>query len=172
MDWYVKYPIIKDLAFVVLVWLGSYRLPIFDFKVTDKANQLNIMSSIIGASISLAGFLIAALTIIVTYKLTTKDKKAIDTNLPTELVFVSRHYYRMIAVFRDAIIELLICTVFLYVVWASSDNITVTTANKAVVSGIMLVTLPIFRSLALLFKLLNLDKSTEDHRHLLEEEEY
>ena len=171
MDWYVKMPLVKDFIFLIVIWIASSQLSFIPFKLTNKDNQINLLSNIIGASVSLAGFLIAALTILVTFKLSAGAKTYQNAAKPSEMIFISRHYYNMMAVFRDAIIELLLSCLGLYIVWASSENLSIGIINRTVVTGIGLAVLPIFRSLMLLFRLLSLDKKKELNQYALEEDD-
>ena len=171
MDWYVNYALVKDFAFVGIVWLTVTKVSLIPFTLASKENQVNILSNLISAAVSLAGFLIAALTILITYKLTIKAKTYDEATSPSEMIFVGKHYYNMMAVFRDAIIELLILCLGLYILWASSDNFDAVIINRIVISGILLAVLPIFRSLMLLFRLLSLDKRVDQNHYNLVEED-
>ena len=157
IDKYLAYPIIFDLFLVVIVWLVSKNSNLIAFTLIDKLNQINILSNIIGTDVSLAGFILAALTIIVTFKSNIKTKKLEDSKSPLEMIFTSDHYTNIVTVFKQAIIEFTLCFTFLFIIWASSDHLNIWTINRVVVTGIIITTTTIFRSLFILFMILNMN---------------
>jgi hypothetical protein len=157
LDRYLAYPLFFDLCMVVCVWLMSKHLNFIPFSLVDKSNQIDILPNIIGTNVSLAGFILAALTIIVTFKSNLKAKGIEDSDSPLEMILTSRHYKSIVKVFKQAIIEFTICLTFLLIVWASSDNLSIWTINRVVVTGIILTSTTIFRSLYVLFMILKMD---------------
>jgi len=158
LDFYFRTPVVLDFAFAALVWLISKYKPFFHIKLTDKANQLNILSNLIGTNVSLAGFILAALTIIVTFKSNLKAKGIEETENALELILSSKHYERIVAVFKKALLEFVLCFVFLYFFWTLADNLSIETIFRIVITGIIITSLTIIRSLFILFIILNLEK--------------
>lgn len=159
MDWYIRHSLLKDGGLLLVIWLTATYFPFVTIAVPDKPNQLNIISNLISASVSLAGFIIAALTILVTYKLSVEAKAFEQSDSPISILFVSKHYRNMIKVYQIAIIELLAVCVFLYTTWSLSDSFSPMVINRTVGVSIVALLLPMFRSLMLLFRLLSLDNA-------------
>jgi len=158
VDTYFSYPILFDLVLVAIVWVSANSFSIINFNLVDKTNQINILPYIISADVSLAGFILAALTIIVTFKSNLKAKGIEDADNALEMIFSSKHYESIIKVFKKSLVEFVLCFIVLFFVWASTDNLSIKTINRIVVSGIVLTSLAIIRSLYILFVVLDLDK--------------
>lgn len=158
IDTYFSHAILLDILLATIIWLCSKYIPLIDFKLIDRANQIYILPYIISADVSLAGFILAALTIIVTFKSNLKAKGIEDAANALEMIFSSKHYESIIKVFRKSLIEFVICFILLFFLWTSSDNFSIHTINRIIVSGILLTSLAIIRSLYILFVILDLDK--------------
>lgn len=158
LDKYLAYPILCDLSIVSAIWYLSKNFALFNFVLTDKSNQINIIPYIISADVSLAGFILAALTIIVTFKSNIQSKRMNDATNALELIFSSKHYSKIVQVFRKSLVELVICFIFLFCAWLSTDNFSIATINRINVTGIIITTLAISRSLFILFMVLDLEK--------------
>lgn len=158
IDKYLAHPISFDIVIVAIIWYASNNFSIFDFILTDKTNQINIIPYIISADVSLAGFILAALTIIVTFKSNIQSKGMNDATNALELIFSSKHYSKIVQVFRKSLIELVLCFIFLFCAWLSMDNLSILTINRINVTGIIITTLAISRSLFILFMVLDMEK--------------
>lgn len=158
IDTYFSYPIISDLILAVIVWFCANHFSIFEFRLIDKTNQINILPYIISSDVSLAGFILAALTIIVTFKSNLKAKGIEDADNALEMIFSSKHYESIIKVFKKSLTEFVLCFIILFFVWASADNLSIRTINRIIISGILLTSLAIIRSLYILFVVLDLNK--------------
>ena len=157
-DVYLAYPIFFDSLLSIILWLCLKYLAIVDFRLIDKSNQLNIFPYIISADVSLAGFILAALTIIVTFKSNLKSKKIEDSENALELIFSSKHYDNIVKVFKNSMIEFILCFTFIFIIWTYEENFSINTINRVNVIGILITSLAIFRSLFILFHVLNLSK--------------
>lgn len=156
IDGYYKRPLIFDFIVLIAIWFLSNWFTIIRFKNSDQANSLSLISSLIGTMISLAGFILAALTIIVTFKSSLLAKGVDDANNALELIFSSRHYKSIVKVFKDSIIEFLIYSLLAYCIWQSYANFSVLILNRIVMSLIISISLNICRSLFMLFSILSL----------------
>ena len=116
IDKYLACPILCDFILASIVWLMTKNFSFFEFKLIDKTNQINILPYIISADVSLAGFILAALTIIVTFKSNLKAKGIEDSNDALEMIFSSKHYESIVTVFKKSLIEFIICFVFIFIV--------------------------------------------------------
>ena len=158
-DFYILRPILIDIIICALIWVIGTNLSLFEFKLTNKEIQISIMSSIIGTDVSLAGFILAALTIIVTFKSNIKTKGMEEATDALELIFSSSHYKAIKRVFKLAIIEFVLGFVVLYAVWASSENLSVQSLNLANVCGLFATSVISCRTLAVLFNVIDLDEN-------------
>ena len=158
MDRYFSYPIICDLVMALTFWFCSKHFHLIEFKLIEKSNQISLLPYIISADVSLAGFILAALTIIVTFKSNLKAKGIDESDNALEMIFSSKHYDSIVKVFKKSLIEFILCFVFMFIIWASADNFSIFTINRVNTIGILLTTLAIFRSLYILFVVLELSK--------------
>lgn len=158
LDFYFKMPIVIDVIIAAVIWSISKCKSLLTIKLTDKTNQLNILSNLIGTNVSLAGFILAALTIIVTFKSNLKAKGIEDSDNALELILSSKHYEKIVAVFKAALLEFVLCFIALYFFWTISDNLSIVTIFRVGITGIVLTALTIVRSLFILFVILRLEK--------------
>jgi hypothetical protein len=107
LDKYIKHPLLYDLIIVCLFILGKHILSSKNIiTITIPIDTLkSIVSDIISTTISLAGFILASLTIIVTFKDNINHKEiynkieAKKELTGMELLFTSKHYKRIVGVF-------------------------------------------------------------------------
>src|SRR5882724_7630666 len=108
IDFYLGKPLICDVIIIILLWIVSYQLPPFLInliKIPEKQIELNYISSLISISVTLAGFIIAALTILITVKSSLKARGYEDAENALEYIFSTKHYKSIIQVFINSIIE-------------------------------------------------------------------
>lgn len=162
LDFYFKMPVVIDILITAVIWFVSKYKPLFAIKLSDKTNQLNVLSNLIGTNVSLAGFILAALTIIVTFKSNLKAKGIEDSDNALELILSSKHYEKIVVVFKNALLEFVLCFIGLYFFWTISDNLSIATIYRVDITGIVLTALTIIRSLFILFVILRLEKHKRD----------
>lgn len=159
LDIYLKYPMLIDAFGIIIILIIWNFFKIIPFYFTDKATILNIVSSLIGTCISLAGFILAALTIIVTFRSNLKAKGVDDASNAMELIISSGYYNDIVKVYTGAIYEFLLVGFGLYFFWLSIDNISnLVIMTKAVMCGVIMTATPVFRSLWVLFSIIGLEK--------------
>jgi glycerol uptake facilitator-like aquaporin len=160
LDNYNKHPFVWDALITLSIWALSTKIEIYDFKYLDKDNQINLTSSIIENTVSLAGFILAALTIIVTFKSNIKAKNPDAAESPLELIFSSKYYSQIVSVFKSAITEFTIIFITLYLVWMYAENLSVTFLNFINLTTILLSALILVRTLTALFQVINLPEKS------------
>lgn len=158
LDNYLKIAISTDLTICTISWIISVYYPILQIVLKDKNTQLEILSNIISTNISLAGFILAALTIIVTFKSNLESKGVVIPSNALELIFSTKHYDNIVNVFKKALFEFTICFIFLYFSWVLSDNIKIINLYRINICGIIITSLTIVRSLFILSMILDLGK--------------
>lgn len=147
-----------DLVLSVIIWLMGRNLSFFQINLSLKEAQLGILSNIISTDVSLAGFILAALTIIVTFKSNIKVKSMDDASDSLELIFSSKHYPKIKRVFKLAIVEFCVLFVFLYCVWLLNENIELLDLSIVNVCALITSALIVLRTLAVLFYVIDLDE--------------
>lgn len=161
-DKYLAFPIGCDIILSGVIWWLSKYYPIFYITNINRANEINILPNIINTDVSLAGFILAALTIIVTFKSSLKVKGVEDATNALELIFSTHHYENIIGVFKKSLIEFIICFVLLFMAWSLEGNLSTNTIYRINITGIILTSFAIIRSLFILFVILGLSKHKEE----------
>ena len=157
-DLYISNPIIIDIIISIIIWILSVSFPLFEFQLEDRAHQVASLSHLIRTDVVLAGFILASLSIILSFRSNLKLKNVNDSKNAQELLFSSIHYNRIVVAFQKSLIELVLCFVFLFIISFSSDNFTIETINRFNVIGLFITSTTICRSLFILFKILELSK--------------
>lgn len=158
LDVYYRIPIFIDLLVVILVLLINSFWPILEINVTDSTLE-NILSSIIDTSVALAGFILAALTIIVTFKSNLKAKGIEEAKNAFEMILSSKHYLDIVKTFKSSIFELTCLFTISYIIWLIKGSFGINIKFNLAVSTIIILSLSIGRSLLLLFRILKLESN-------------
>jgi hypothetical protein len=154
VDNYLNYAFIIDLIIMTLIWIIN-NLSLIEIKYLDINNYIDILSNIICAAISLAGFILASLTIIVAIRSNIANKHPEHAKNPLELFFSIGTFTTIVKVFKISIIELIICFIVSYSIWLISKNLSLEIINKIVILLIYLMSLSTIRSLFVLFLLID-----------------
>lgn len=162
LDKYYKYPIVIDFIVTVIIWIVATKIHVIPFRLTEEDKLIDLLSSLIGTMISLSGFILAALTIIVTFKSSLRARGIEDSTNALELLFSSHHYKAIVKVFKDAIIEFILVAIAGYVLWQCHANLETETLNLYIALVIFLISTTTLRSLFMLFKILNLEHYRRD----------
>ncbi len=162
LDIYFRTPIFFDILFSILYLMISRKYTLFHFVYINSTDVSSLTSNLIGTSISLAGFLIASLTIIVTIKSNLLSKKLEESSSALELLFNSSNYKQIVSVFKKSIIELIIIVAVLYSIWTLNQNISHWLYNQILLCAISITVVSICRSLIILFKVLSLEHFVKD----------
>jgi hypothetical protein len=156
IDIYLNYAISIDFIIVCFIFITNKYFPVFPFRFIDKEQVLGYQSSLIGTAVSLAGFILAALTIIVTFKSSIKAKGYDDADDALEFFFSTDHYRSIVNVFKKSIAELVIIFLSLYFSWLTTENLSISTLNNIVISATLTMTLSVGRALLILYDILSL----------------
>lgn len=155
---YVEKPYIFDLIFSIII-VFIYQIDVGPtYILLDRSMLQNVLSNIIGTCVSLAGFMLAALTIIVTFRSNLKSKKIEESKGPIDFLFSSDQYPKIVSVFKSSIIEFSIIFILLYFFWISSNNISIQYLSLIIFISILTLASSLIRSLLVLFNILSLDK--------------
>lgn len=164
LDTYIKKPLLYDLLVILMVVVSSFCLnPCGKLNTPLKLENLNtILSNVINTSISLAGFVLASLTIIVTFKDNINHKEVSEkirekqALTGMELIFTSKHYKRIVGVFSWSCFIFLILFFLLTICSIFLDNLNFIAVFNIVVASVLLVTFTIFRCLLILHKIIQI----------------
>jgi len=159
LDFYYDNAIFVDVFIITSACFLSFYSPLFILVINKKESQIDLLSNLIGTNVSLAGFMLAALTIIVTFKANINVKRIEDSKHALELILSTSHYKKIVNVFRTAILELSILFLLLLSIWVFADEISVSTLFTINCSAIFTTSIAILRSLYILFKILSLENS-------------
>jgi hypothetical protein len=157
VDSYLQYALFIDIAVIGILWLLNSKVHLFEFEFKSKTEHLSLIENIIGASISLAGFILASLTIIVAIRSNILSKQPENSENPLELFFASGTYKAIVKVFKIAITELVLCFIVSYIITISSTNLENDFLFKSLIGLIYLVSVSTMRSLFVLFLLIDVD---------------
>ena len=150
LDFYLKFPLLIDFVFGILMCL------IFLYFKNDlceyvRENQENNLLNLISSNVSLAGFVIAALTIIITFKANTAYKKIEDIKTGIELIFNTSIYSHIIKVFIIAIFEYVLVFIILFVINIFSKAFNNFLFSSLLLSFLLISFLTTFRVIGVLF---------------------
>lgn len=166
IDFYLFNSLILDFFICFsIVFLPKY-LVIFELTLTQKNNQIEIISSLTSTLISLSGFILAAVTIISSIKANTVNSPKSSIKSSLNGLFSEENYMEIIKTFRKAIYEQIIACITLYLIWIYSDSLDIYCIANFGFCGIFIVFSTISRSLLILFKLIKIESlvgaNTED----------
>jgi hypothetical protein len=116
----------------------------------------SIITDLVATSISLAGFVLASLTIIVAFKdnLSLKDIASNQSGL--EILFASKHYKNIVGVFTGAVVIFLFHFLFLSVSKLFIGLFSKDVAIYVCLIPIITISLTVFRSVLILYSIIKL----------------
>jgi hypothetical protein len=158
IDVYLNWAIFVDfIALAIIIYMvNSFGL--LDISLSSREKNIDILSNIISTSISLSGFILASLTIIVAIRSNIKSKQPESAETPIELFFSAGNFHSIVHVFKIAIIELVFCFIASYLIWSFSDYFLTEGIFLINLSLIFLIAVSTIRSLFVLFLIIGLDK--------------
>lgn len=162
LDYYFKRPLLFDLIIVVIFFVGFYYNKFFVGINIVSGIFDNIISNIISTMVSFAGFIITALTVIVTVKSSLKIRNISDAKNGLELLLTSNNYRRIVGVFKYAVIELIIGLFIMYLIWVPYFLIPYYVYLFVVSCGIFIIMITIFRTVYVFFNIVFLEFETNE----------
>jgi hypothetical protein len=164
MDKYYSKPLPFDFV-IILLFCFVYWLLTSKHKI-ELVNDAELIKSfttdLINTSISLAGFVLASLTIIVTFKDNTTSKKINQTAEESqeatglELLFSSKHYSTIVKTFSTAVFLLLSGFVVLSLYKFFFAKLPLYIGDYLLIISILIIALSVFRCVLLLYKIIKL----------------
>ena len=163
IDFYFASPIFCDGIFVAIILLvdhyGKVALLRMGWKliqVLDTARETSYLSSIISTTVALAGFMVAALTIMITVKASLKARGFTDSGNALEYIFTTDRYKEIVGVFMHTIGELIIIL--------AAANISDLILSKFLFCATFTMATSIVRSVFIFFKVLKLENVKKQNK--------
>jgi len=157
-DAYINNSIFFDVLFAGIIVGVNFIPGLFTFHINDKKDNIDILSDIISASISLAGFILAALTIIVSMRSNIGNKPENQVRSPMELFFSDANYSKVLSAFQIAIVELTSIFILSYVIWISVANVDNELLFSILLALFFMIGSCVIRTLSILFMIINIDR--------------
>lgn len=164
IDGYLLKPIRYDIAIIATILIIECLIEYFFIKndlpllkIVDRVTEISFISSLISATVALAGFMVAALTIFVTVKASLKVRGIEDAENAMQIIFSTDHYKEILRIFKDTIVELIILLIVIYLGWMCSANFSDIVLSRLIFASVFAITMSISRSLYILFQVLDLE---------------
>jgi len=161
IDFYYKYPILVDCILATIIFILNFNFGFYEVEISS-IELVNIISNLIDTSVSLAGFILAALTIIVSFKSNLVAKNIDEASNPLELIFSSAYYGQIVNSFKSSILELTVLFFAMYSIWFLSNTLNSNLIFHSTIIGVFILFVSIMRSLMLLFKILTMNIRNKD----------
>nr|WP_121272490.1 hypothetical protein [Pedobacter schmidteae] len=158
-DFYLRFSFIADilLSVVLIFFLDKKELLL----IPENNILQTIYSNTISTSVSIIGFGLAVLTIIVTFKTNIKAKLS-DEDFEKlnglELILSSSHYKSIVRLFRKVLYEVTFIFIILNIFFVFQNNFIYNNLFYILIYSIISISFALLRTLIVLFKILNLDK--------------
>ncbi len=157
LNFYFKFPVILDFVVSTLICITMATLTYNEIGWEfDRKRLTSINSDLISTSISLAGFVLAALTIIVTFK---DNVKKGEQDSGKTVFFNSSRYFDLVKVFYGAALELLFIFILLTITKISDLFSFMGIEAYIILASLIIICSAVFRSLILLFQIIKLQKA-------------
>jgi hypothetical protein len=164
-DFYLDWPLICDALIALIVVLalhfGAKYVPL------DAISQETVLYNLAVTSITLAGFILTGLTIIVSLRANITVRGLKEARSGLELLFNSTHYEKVVRVFKQAIQYLVLGGVILFGTMFFAGNMTERHALLIAAVGLLEIVLAVWRCLRVLFAIVQLEvksrKQQEDN---------
>lgn len=135
LNFYLRRPLLYDLCIALAVFLLVQR---FGAGLTPRQNQENNILYLISVDASLSGFVIAALTILVTVKANTQYKAVDEMKEGVDFLFNTPLYKTLIKVFLLCIVEFVLIAFALFLLnFYYTDQVSATVASLFIAALLM-----------------------------------
>ena len=154
-DFYLEWPLFGDAiiagGLVFFLHKSAKYLPL------DASSPETVLNSLAGTAISLAGFILTGLTIIVSIRANLTAKGLNDIYSGVELLFNSSHYEKVVRVFKQAIQGLVVGAVIGYATMFFTERLTERHALLIGVVVLVEIGMAVWRCLFVLFAIIQLE---------------
>ena len=158
LDAYFRRPLLYDLIIVTTLSIAiHYLLKRYGVTLSISANDIkSSMTDVIATSISLAGFVLTSLTIIITFKENVSHKEASLKERGINLLLASKHYKTIVGIFTWAVV--IFISIFFVTATAKMlvDKISGSALFYLLLSSVLLTASTVLRSLWVLYRVIRL----------------
>ena len=159
IDFYLGYPVLTDLLTLIILQFLYFKKHT-NLTLGLKENELfEAMSNITNISVSLSGFILAALTIIIAFRANIRLKDPEESLNALELIFNTSHYRTITSVFRWSLIELCFWSILSHFTFIYHTFLNYSFFENVFVSTSIILFMALIRSLFTLFIIISLDHS-------------
>lgn len=152
---YFNYPFICDIIFISVIIILDYNYLILS-PILHKINLTNLPSNLITGSLTLLGFFITAITIIMSFQGSYKTKEKRDKNDGVGIFFSSKKQYgNLLKIFRSAVWIVFVIFLSLIILEAFGSNFPNKVRTYLIVSCFLLLVTAATRSLYTLHLVIN-----------------
>jgi hypothetical protein len=162
LNFYLKAPLRWDAFLSILATISAFLLK--SRLGIDAKDITSVQNSLASTAVSLAGFILTALTIIVTLRANLSYKGLEESSNGLELILNSWAYKKIVNIFKGAILELVLIALFLYATMLVSKQDSYEPYILSVSFGtLLLIALTVLRCLYVLFNLVELEITAREN---------
>lgn len=162
VDRYFKRPLIWDYSFAIVLSVGVMILYNKKLIVLPKEEYIiSIASDLSNVSLTLAGFILTLLTVLITFKSgskVTKDSNNENDSL-FELFFATDLYFQTVKHLKNCTKSLIVVTIIGYTFKLSLNQNCYYYIYFSNIFGLVIIILTLWRSLLILTRIINLQKT-------------
>lgn len=158
LDFYIKRPIFFDIIISILIVLiidKTCSKGYFCIKI-NRDTLGNLLNELVSSSVSIGGFIIAALTIILTLKDNLKAKEQTYPISALDVLFHSKHYKRIVRVFYWASLVFILTFFYFGILEIIWNNLSDIQALYLIFIGLFITAMSVVRCLLILQKIIEI----------------
>lgn len=157
-DLYIDYPLLADfllggVGIMVYILSSLLKNPLFNI---DVSSLQDILNELISTSLSLGGFVLAALAIIASIQLGVKNKNPKDAETGKEFFYNSRGYKRVINIYSTSCFTYLALFLIFTSARGVSAGIELKTLLYIIIAGVVILSSSFIRCVIILWGLMRI----------------
>ncbi|WP_333863613.1 hypothetical protein [Sphingobacterium sp.] len=161
LDKYFRSPVKYDyiVTILILLFFKKYILNSY-ICLPNKDEIFDLASEIVTILLTLAGFILTFLTVLITFKLDAgkyKSKPEEEMSI-LEKFSHSGLYYQTTEIFKNSIKSIITISIIIYLLRIFSSKISISEIFIAAIAGVIILVLTLIRNLVILDKILDLQK--------------
>lgn len=162
LDKYFKYPLLYDFIIAILMSIGFYKLTCIHFFCVPKIENLfSIISDLSTISLTMAGFILTLLTVLVSFKSSSKlvKDKIKDSDRAFDVFFASKLYFVTVGHLKNAIKSLVFISILGYLLKLTIEETSKWILFEYCIFGLTIILLSIARSLIILTNIIKIQET-------------
>jgi hypothetical protein len=161
LNFYFRFPVKVDycLIFILVFILNKYFFNC-SYHLPDNQSILEMASETITILLTLSGFILTFLTVLITFKLDVRkiDEEDYDKMSPIEKFCTTDLFFETTSHLKNAVKSIVFTSLTIYIIRVLSLDIGMVILYLSTIGGIVILILTILRSLFILDKILDLQK--------------